>query len=361
MHGILLKQVKLIYVIILFWLSLRGIVAANENKLIILDLMSYLPFFLGLSIRKTDLKMLQLFYSIILILACVLVFLKSTDLISQDQRNLHEFRISNFTSGILLLAPILLLQSQNNKSRLKSTLFFTLNFFAVYFNFLLGNRLGSALGLSSILIYFLYNVKTNIKNIIITLSLLLFLVTYNKNFSIAFEKIYHRFTESKLTNEKYNNERFYEIELAWEELSLKEKILGKGFGGTVFVETPIYIEKNLIQPVYKAYSMYVVMVNDKGEIQGKLLLHSFFGTVLIKGGLLVFVILLLNLFFKKICNLNKEKNNFDSHFTSDNCIKALYVFACLVGLAPNYSFPLSTFFLGVLFKRITNNTENKNS
>ena len=104
--------------------------------------------------------------------------------------------------------------------------------------------------------------------------------------------------------------------------------------------------------------MYVVMLNQYGEVKGKLLLHSFFGTLAIIGGVLIIVCIIISQAQKIFKILANQKTRFRMAINSNSLIVVIYLFACLLGLTPNYSYPLSTFFLGVLFSKPSSETKN---
>ena len=350
------KQIKLAYILMLLWMVFLGIVCQNDPRLIILDLFSFMPFLIGLAAGKSNIKALKSFFSISLIIACGLVLTDQQNIKDQFVRNLHDFSFSNFASGILLLSPILIIQDADKKN-LETGFFVFLNLISLHCNILLGNRLGSGLNIICFCIFLLFNFWRNLYIMIFAAcSLLTFFFTSNN--SIIFERLFERFGIHNFSEKNFSNERFYEIELAWTELSEKEKLFGRGFGGTVFKESPLYVEKGFKDVVYKAHSMYVVMLNQYGEVKGKLLLHSFFGTLAIKGGVLIIVCIIISQAQKIFKILANQKTRFRMAINSNSLIVVIYLFACLLGLTPNYSYPLSTFFLGVLFSKPSSETKN---
>lgn len=349
------KEIKLAYILIFLWMIFLGIAFRNDPRLIILDLLSFMPFLLGLAVSKNNFKVLKFFFFISLIIACGFVLTYQQNIKDQSVRSLHDFSFSNFSSGILLLSPILLIQD-GNKKNLETGFFVFLNLISLHCNVLLGNRLGSGLNIICVCIFLLFNFWRNLYIMIFAAcSLLTYYFTSNN--SIIFERLFERFGIHNFSEENFTNERFYEIELAWTELSEKEKLFGKGFGGTVFKESPLYVEKGFKDVVYKAYSMYVVMVDQYGEVKGKLLLHSFFGTLVIKGGVLFIVFIIISQAQKIFKILANQKTRFRMAINSNSLIVVIYLFACLLGLTPNYSYPVSTFFLGVFFSKKTSETK----
>jgi len=336
------------YTFAFFWLTIVGIAYQNDLKMILLDCFSFFPFLLGWTTNQKAFSVIRNLLLVEVCVGCGLLLYNRQEILSQTVRNLHEFTFTNFSSTALLLSPLLLILQKTSKISLVKYLFVPLNILSLYCNILLGNRLGSGLVLTGLIAFLMLNFRRNLVYVI-TITFFAILFVFQCSGNNTFTKIVNRSDDGRFQEALKSNERFDEFELAWKELTPVEKLFGKGFGGTVFRDAPVYIERRVDGTVYKAHSMYVVMHDGETNF-GKLILHSLFATLVIKGGLFLTIITITILILRCFSKIQSGQIIANLWPYSNSVLVLLFIGASFYGLSFNYSAPFFTFAIGYTFR-----------
>ena len=332
------KISKLTKIFIFFlWYSILGLVYKNNITFALIDILTFLPFFVGLWIntKKIDLK-IPLFLSFLIAITCGFLYAITTE--SLTERSYYKIAYNEIIS-LTLLAPFLYFIKP---SGIKKKATYLINLLCWFCQIFLINRLG-------FVFISLANLVLNLKILCRKKKLYIFLLLAPTLLFVVLstvkENYQNRLENNIINNLKtiFSNERIEEIKLYLNEQTILTACLGNGFGGAFLRSGEVYLEKAGNETQFISNDLYVLEIIN-GEPYGKFILHSLAGTLFLKIGILPISVL----FFILIVKVFSNKNNLNYKFFF--CILS---FLSLYGFSFNLNNPYTAFFIGLAIQKMT--------